>query len=107
MAGPFEGYPKGGVAGLDPAAGDDRAPAVSATVYGWWPGESAWRARSLPRQHGVSYPWHQSTADHRHGSFLRLLSPGKSRRYRSVRQNSTRHQGSRPTTAGVVISLRG
>src|SRR5262249_50825793 len=80
----FEGYREGGGAGLDATAGDDRAPAVSATVYGWRPRESAWRTRSLPREHRVSYPWHQSTADDRDGSFLRLLPTGKSRRYRSI-----------------------
>ncbi len=54
-----------GMAGLVSAAGNDRAPALSAARDGGRPGQSARRARPLSRQHALPHPRHQPAVDHR------------------------------------------
>ena len=53
------------MAGLAPAQGDDRAPALSAAVHGRRREQSAGRTRPLSRQHDLSHPRHQPAVDHR------------------------------------------
>jgi lipoprotein-anchoring transpeptidase ErfK/SrfK len=50
---------QGRMAGLDPAAGDDRAPALSAALHGGRAGQSARRTRDVSRHHGLPHPRHQ------------------------------------------------
>ena len=54
-----------GMAGLVPAAGNDRAPALSAAHDGGRPGQSARRARHVSRAHALPHPRHQPALDHR------------------------------------------
>src|SRR5947208_16448854 len=62
----------GGVARLESAGGDDRAPALSAALHGWRRDQPARRARSLSRQDSVPHSWHQPALDHRHVRILWL-----------------------------------
>ena len=78
VAGPGQDHAQAGMAGLDAAAGDDPAPALSAALHGRRPGQSAGRARALSRHHGLSHPRHQPAADHRHRGLVGLLPPGQS-----------------------------
>jgi lipoprotein-anchoring transpeptidase ErfK/SrfK len=70
-----------GLAGLVPAAGDDRSSALSAARDGGRPGQSARRARALSRAHALSHPWHQPALDHRLVRLVRL-HPAAQRGYR-------------------------
>src|SRR5436305_14715212 len=65
----------GGVARLESAGGDDRAPALSATLHGWRRDQPARGARALSRQDGVPHPRHQSTLDHLHHRLLWMQQP--------------------------------
>ena len=66
------------------AAGDDRAPALSAALHGRRPGQSAGRARPLSRRHGLPHSWHQPAADDRPCRLVGLLPPCQRRRHRSL-----------------------
>ena len=70
---------QGGMAGLDAAAGDDRAAALSAALHGRRSGQSDGRARALSRQHHLSHPRHQCAGDHRPRGFIGLLPAGQRR----------------------------
>ena len=105
MAGPAAHHTKAGMARLDSAAGNDRAPALSTPLYGRRTRQSYGCACALSWYYCLSYPRHQSATDHRKCGFVRMLSPGKWRRHRSLRSNSCRDQGYRPTEAGIVIML--
>ena len=67
--------PQAGMAGLASAAGDDRAPALSAALHGRRPGQSARRARHVSRQHRVSHPRHQRAGHHRQARVVGLHPP--------------------------------
>ena len=54
-----EHRPQAGMAGLESAAGDDRAPALPAALHGRRSGQSARRARPVSRQFALSHPRHQ------------------------------------------------
>ena len=54
------------MAGLDAAAGDDPAPALSAALHGRRPRQSDGRTRAVSRLDGLSHPRHQSAGDDRH-----------------------------------------
>src|ERR1700689_4707880 len=55
MAGPVEPPPQGGVAGLGAAAGNDRAPALSAALHGRRAGQSARGPRPVSRHPRLSH----------------------------------------------------
>ena len=107
VAGPGEDHPQEGMAGLDAAGGNDRAPALSAALDGRRPRQSARRARALSRQHGLSHPRHQPAADHRHRGVVGLLPSDQSGRDRSLRSGSGRHQGDHPAAAEVWLKRAG
>ena len=77
------------MAGLASAERNDRAPALSAAIYGWRRRQPAWRTRPLSRQHRVSHSRHQSAVDHRTLCFLGL-HPLDQRRRRGPLQQSER-----------------
>ena len=72
------------VAGLASAERDDRAPAVPAAFYGRRRRQPARGARPLSRKHGLSYPRHQSTVDHRSFRVVWLHPPHQRRRGRPL-----------------------
>ena len=74
VAGPAEDLQQEGVAGLDPAAGNDPAPALSAALHGRRPRQPARCARALSRRHRLSHPRNQHAADHRHRGLLGMSS---------------------------------
>ena len=69
-----EDHPQGGMAGLDAADRDDRAPALPAALDGGRPRQSARRARDVSRQHGLSHPRHQRARDYRPRGVRRAAS---------------------------------
>ena len=88
-----------GMAGLDAAAGNDRAPALSAALDGGRARQSARRPRDVSRHHGLSHSRHQPAADHRHRGVVGLLPPDQSGCDRSLRSDPGRHQGDHPAAA--------
>ena len=78
-----------------PAAGDDRAPALSAALHGRRARQPARRPRDVSRQHRLSHPRHQRAGDDRQRRLLGLLPPGQRRRHRSLR--------SRPVGTKVIV----
>ena len=70
-------HAQGGVAGLDAAARDDRAAALSAALHGRRPGQSDGRPRALSRQHRLPHPWHQRAGDDRTRGVVGLLPAGQ------------------------------
>ena len=73
-----------GMAGLVPAAGDDRAPALSAAPDGGRTGQSARRARYVSRQHALPHSRHQPAVDHRPLRFVGLRRHAQRRRRGSL-----------------------
>src|ERR1700676_3049486 len=80
----FYNFQKGRMAGLDAAAGDDRAAALSAALHGGRAGQSARGARDVSRLDGLSHPRHQPAGYDRHHGLVRLLPAGQCRRYRPL-----------------------
>ena len=74
-----------GMAGLVPAGGDDRAPALSAAHDGGGSRQSARRARALSRPHALPHPRHQPALDHRQDRIVRL-HPAAQQGYRGSLQ---------------------
>ena len=71
--------PHGGMARLESAGADDRAPALSAALHGRRRKQSARRARALSRRDALPHPRHQSALDHRHASCPRGASGSPTR----------------------------
>ena len=104
MAGAAEHYPQGGMAGLDTAARDDLAPALSAALHGRRPRQPARRPRDVSRDHRLSYPRHQPAGYDRHRHLVRLLPAGQRRCFRPLWSRSGRHQGDRAPKAVAVAA---
>ena len=76
---------EGRMAGLASAAGDDRAPALSAALHGRRPRQPARRPRHVSLRLGLSHPRHQRAADHRPARVLGLHPPDQRGRQRPLR----------------------
>ena len=74
-----------GMAGLDAAGGNARAPARPAAFHGRRPGQSARRARDVSRLDALPHPRLERALDHRPQRLVRLHPPAQRRCDRSLR----------------------
>src|SRR5262249_31704273 len=57
-------FRSGGMARLEPARTNDRAPALSAALHGWRRDQPTRGARALSRRHALPHPRYEPTVDH-------------------------------------------
>src|SRR6478672_3643398 len=92
------------MAGLGATAGDDCAPALSSTLDGRRPGQSARGACDEPRRDGLPYPRYQCARNDRTSGVVRLLPVGQRRCCRSLLARADRDHGF--SSASVAVPAR-
>src|SRR5438132_5091523 len=86
-----KGFKAGGMARLEPTRTNDRAPALSAALYGRWRGQPSRGARALSGRHALPYSWYEPAVDHRNLRVLGLHPANERGHYGSLQASEGRH----------------